>query len=97
MPERIGKKLHAKVIMCPTEANKHAYDAHPEKDNNHPYTEVKIIDQTGFSLYNQIDMFDTNKVSLVSYAPESMYAIVMENKFFHDSLANIFDLLWQTN
>ncbi len=93
MPRRMALEIHAQVLMCDSVGNAQRYGWHEDNIIKTDYTETKVIRHQWFALWNEIDLYDNDKISFVSYSAESQYAVVMTSRFFHDSLVSIFDLL----
>lgn len=97
LPRRIAKKLRSHVIISHhAESKRYAWHPHHEKYvEASSYTQTKIVMHHAFSLRNEIDIYDGNKIGFVSFAPQAQYAVVMTSSWFHDSLRSIFDMMWE--
>lgn len=92
VPLRVSHKIKAKVILCQSPANK---EYHQENKKN--LIEIVFIDHDIFHLPCGIDIHGGNKVSFVMFSDQEMSWIVVTSSKLHDTLASIFDFIWETN
>ncbi len=71
-----------------------------EKNPYHRYTtdhhEYIVIDQPTFAMRNEIVVYGNSKVAILLYSKDEMSGIVIESQSLHDSLTQIFGLIWQS-
>jgi hypothetical protein len=89
VPQRVGKRIQAKVIIPLTDANQQYawYDRWSLR-------ETKIIDNTLFSIKAEIDLFDEDCVGIALFNREEMRAFIIRSKSLYTSVKSLFDLVW---
>ena len=92
VPLRISHKIKAKVILCQSPANKEYHQT-----NKKNLIETIFVDHDIFHLPCGIDIHWWNKVSFVMFSDQEMSWIVVTSNKLHDTLASIFDFIWETN
>lgn len=92
VPLRVSHKIKAKVILCQSPTNK---EYHQENKKN--LIETIFIDHALFHLPCWIDIHGWNKVSFVMFNDQEMSWIIVTSQKLHDTLASIFDFIWETN
>lgn len=92
VPLRIAHKIKAKVILCQSPANKIYH-----QENKKNLIESVFIDHDMFHLPCWVDIHGGNKVSFIMFSEEEMSWIVVTSKKLHDTLASIFDFIWEKN
>ena len=89
LPKRIKKWISAKVLLCTHEMNE-KYVSFDKKT----LKESRIINQSGFTLTGEINIYAGNKVSFNTHSAGNAMATIITNKEIHDNMINIFSLLW---
>ena len=56
-------------------------------------TEYRVLDYDFFKLYNEIDIYGKDKVSVMMFSEDEMSGLIIHSKKLHDSLKSIFDLV----
>ena len=91
LPQRIKIWLHAKVLLC-NEEKKKDYPAYISSKKF--LTEHKILSFEFVKLYNEINIYGNDKISLVMFSEDEMSGLIIQSKKLHDTLKWIFDLAW---
>jgi len=86
LPQRIRLGIKAKVISYMGEKNKE-YKSIDKK----ALKETRLIKDDDFAIHNEIN----NKVAIAMFSDEEMSAVIIHSKKFHDTLLNIFNLIWK--
>ncbi|MFZ2150517.1 MAG: helix-turn-helix domain-containing protein [Candidatus Absconditicoccaceae bacterium] len=89
LPERIKIGLHAKVLLC-NEEKKKDYPAYTSSRKF--LTEHKVLSFDFVKLYNEINIYGNDKISLVMFSEDEMSGLIIQSKKLHDTLKGIFDL-----
>ncbi len=86
-PVRLQEKKKTKSII--TNDNDH-YLSYTK--DNHEYI---VVDQPTFAMRNEIVIYGNSKVAILLYSKDEMSGIVIDSQSLHDSLTQIFGLVWQ--
>ncbi|MDO8566676.1 MAG: helix-turn-helix domain-containing protein [bacterium] len=87
-PERIKRNIHVRAIlpdvpaMCALEGR-----------NTQEMRQTKLIDPAKYHIRMELNVYDKRKVSLISFKEE--FGIIIESEIIHDSLKNLFELMWE--
>lgn len=92
VPQRVKHKIKAKVICCKSDDNKSYHQV-----NKKNLIETKFIKNETFHLSCGIDIYAWNKVSIVLFSQEEMSGLIITSQKLHDTLASIFDFIWETD
>ncbi len=93
LKERQKNKVNAKILMPISMKNDKWYDPNDNKKESKKHTEIRYISDTNFTMNNEIDLYDDNKVWIMLYGTNEMFWLLIQNKSIHDMLTALFDLL----
>ena len=94
--DRISNKVNAKILMPVWMKKDKWYEPNDNKKANN-LTEIKYIENEKFKFFNEIDLYDKNKIWIMLYGTNEMFWLLIENKSIYDMLVALFDLLWNNN
>lgn len=89
MPQRVAAGIQAYVIVCDAAENQAYCDA----DDQQWLKETLMISHAVFSLANEINLYNGNKVSVALYTADELSGILITSNHLYDTLVSIFDLL----
>lgn len=89
LPQRIKKKIPAYCIANFCDEN----NSYKEKDTKY-LRETKIINNSDFSIYWEICIFDENKVIHIYADKETYYWVVHISESYYNTMLSIFKHLW---
>ncbi|MCF7834872.1 hypothetical protein K9M48_02335 [Candidatus Gracilibacteria bacterium] len=92
VPLRVSHKIKAKVILCQSPDNKEYHQT-----NKKNLIESLFIDHDIFHLPCGIDIHSGNKVSFLMFSDQEMSGLIVTSSKLHDTLASVFDFIWETN
>lgn len=92
VPLRVSHKIKAKVILCQSPDNKEYHQT-----NKKNLIESLFIDHDIFHLPCWIDIHSGNKVSFLMFSDQEMSGLIVTSSKLHDTLASVFDFIWETN
>lgn len=92
--ERQKNNVKAKILMPIGMSNDKWYEPNDNK-KNYKLTEIRYIVDEKFTMDNEIDLYDDNKIWIMLYGTNEMFGLLIESKSIYDMLAAIFDLLWE--
>lgn len=87
-PERIKKCIHVRAILPDVPLMRER-----EARNVEEMRQTKLIDPAKYHIRMELNVYDKRKVSIVSFKEE--FGIIIESEIIHDSLKNLFDLMWE--
>lgn len=90
--ERQKNNVNAKILMPIGMANDKWYEPNDNK-TIYKLTEIKYIQNEKFNMYNEIDLYDENKIWIMLYGTNEMFGLLIESKSIYNMLASLFDLL----
>jgi len=91
LPQRISKKISAKVILPYTQEDKD-YVAQDKK----ALKISKMVKAEGFDIPNEINLYGPDKISIALFNEKEMLGIIIQSPSLYTSLKSIFDLLRST-
>lgn len=94
--DRISNKVNAKILMPIWMKKDKWYEPNDNKKSEN-LTEIKYIENEKFNFFNEIDLYDENKIWIILYGTNEMFWLLIENKSIYDMLVALFDLLWDNN
>lgn len=89
---RIRNDISARVILSDTETNR-KYAGIDQKAKKQSI----VINQPGFSLDGEINIYGPNKISIALMTDTEMSGIIISSEKLYSTLKNIFDLVWSQN
>ena len=90
--DRVQNNVNAKILMPIWMKKDKWYEPNDNKKTNN-LTEIKYINDDDFMMYNEIDLYDENKVWIMLYGTNDMFWLLIESKSIYDMLVSLFDLL----
>jgi HTH-type transcriptional regulator, sugar sensing transcriptional regulator len=87
-PHRIAKKIWVRAILPNTEIIKKLM-ARNEKE----LRQAKLLDPEKYKIKIEINIYGKNKVSVIAFKEE--IGLIIESQLIHESLKNIFELMWE--
>ena len=57
--------------------------------------DFRVIDDPLFQMGNELVVYGRNKVAILLYSTAEMSALMIESQTLHDTLKNIFKMLWK--
>lgn len=90
LPQRSKLGIHAKVLLC-NEEKKNEYSGF--SSSKRFLTEYRVVDSDMAKFHNEINIYGTNKVSLVMFSENEMSGIIIQSEKLHATLKSIFDLV----
>lgn len=94
--DRIQNNVNAKILM-PVWMKKDKWYEPNDNEKSENLTEIKYIENEKFNFFNEIDLYDENKIWIMLYGTNEMFWLLIENKSIYDMLVALFDLLWDNN
>lgn len=91
--DRIQNNVNAKILM-PVWMKKDKWYGPNDNKKSENLTEIKYIENEKFNFFNEIDLYDENKIWIMLYGTNEMFWLLIENKSIYDMLVALFDLLW---
>ena len=95
LKEREKNNVKAKILMPISMKKDKWYEPNDNKKESKKHTEIKYISNANFTMNNEIDLYDENKVWIMLYGTNEMFWLLIQNKSIHDMLVSLFDLLWE--
>lgn len=93
LKEREKNDVNAKILM-PKRMKKYEWYEPKDSKSKNKYTEIKYISDEKFTINNEIDLYDNNKIWIMLYGTNEMFWLLIESKSIYDMLVSLFDLLW---
>ena len=90
LPQRSKLGIHAKVLLC-NEEKKKEYSGFSSSKKF--LTEYRVVDSDMAKFHNEINIYGTNKVSLVMFSENEMSGLIIQSEKLHETLKSIFDLV----
>jgi len=87
-PRRIEKKIWVRAIL-PDNKIIRRLAARNEKE----LRQTKLLDPEKYRIKIEINIYGKNKVSVIAFKEE--IGLIIESQLIHDSLKNIFELMWE--
>lgn len=91
MTQRIKKNIPAKVIVSNNTENRNY-----AKNDKKFLRETLVIQTPVFELDNEIIIYWGDKVSICMFPNNECSWVMIQSKSFHDTLLNIFSLIWES-
>ena len=85
--KRVEKKIFARIIVPDNKKTRLL----KERDKEH-LRKTKIISADLFDVKVEINIYGKGSVTIISF--KEKFALIIESKMIHDSLKNIFELIW---
>lgn len=86
-PERIRKDIHVRAILPDI-----PFMREREARNVEEMRQTRLIDPAKYHIRMELNVYD-KKISIVSFKEE--FGIIIESEIIHDSLKNLFELMWE--
>ncbi|MDR0650650.1 MAG: hypothetical protein LBG59_04545 [Candidatus Peribacteria bacterium] len=96
LPQRIKKKILAKVLVSGQPETNLNYIATNRKDTSSKYTELTYISDALFQLSNEINLYGDDKIALMMFGENEMMGLLIKSKMLYKTLNSLFDLTWKT-
>ena len=93
LKERQKNKVNAKILMPISMKKDKWYEPNDNKKEAKNYTQIRYISDINFTMDNEIDIYDENKVWIMLYGTNEMFWLLIQNKSIHDMLASLLNLL----
>ena len=90
--ERQKNNVNAKILMPICMSKDKWYEPNDDK-SIYKLTEIRYIENDKFNMYNEIDLYDENKIWIMLYGTNEMFGLLIESKSIYDMLVSLFDLL----
>ena len=87
-PKRVAKKIWVRAILPD-----HAIIRKLAAQNEKQLRQAKLLDREKYNIKIEINIYGNNKVSIISFQEE--IGLIIESQKIHDSLKNIFELMWE--
>ncbi|HBI50737.1 MAG TPA: hypothetical protein DDY21_02720 [Candidatus Moranbacteria bacterium] len=87
-PKRIENRIWARAIV-PNQELIQKLVLHDEEHKR----ETKIVQDEAFIIDIEINLYDQNKIAIISF--DEKFALIIESEKIHNSLKNIFNLIWR--
>lgn len=87
-PERIKKGIHVRAILPDVPTMRTL-----EGKNVPEMRQTKLLDPAKYHIKMELNVYDKRKVSIISFKEE--FGIIIESEIIHDSLKNLFELMWE--
>ncbi len=88
VPKRIEKKIWVRAIMPENEKSR-GFSRNEEKQ----LRRSKLVPESEFNIDIEITLYGGNKIGIISFNEE--VAMIIESPKIHNSLKNIFELMWK--
>ncbi|MFC1645170.1 TrmB family transcriptional regulator [Patescibacteria group bacterium] len=86
-PKRVEKKIWARAILPDQEAIRKLVT-----DDVAHLRQTKIVPKNTYDINIEINIYGKSKVAIISF--EEQFGLIIESKKIHESLRNIFNLVW---
>lgn len=87
-PERIKKGIHVRALVPDIPLMRENAERNVEE-----LRQTKLLDPAKYHIKMELNVYDKRKVSIISFKEE--FGIIIESEIIHDSLKNLFELMWE--
>lgn len=87
-PERIKKGIHVRALVPDVPLMRENAERNVEE-----LRQTKLLDPAKYHIKMELNVYDKRKVSIISFKEE--FGIIIESEIIHDSLKNLFELMWE--
>lgn len=87
-PRRIENKIWVRAILPNNEVIKNLISR-----NEKELRQTKLLDPEKYKIKIEINIYGKNKVSVIAFKEE--IGLIIESRLIHDSLKNIFEMMWE--
>lgn len=87
-PERVKRNIHVRAILPDNPSIRKR-----EARNLQELRQTKLLDPAKYHIRMELNVYDKRKVNIVSFKEE--FGIILESEIIHDSLKNLFELMWE--
>ena len=91
IPQRVRNKINAKVILSDSKESNEYKDLHTKNR----LTETMVIKYKNPQPGTEINIYGKNKIAIAMRSPDEMMGIIIHSQKLHDTLLNIFTLIWE--
>ena len=92
VPARLERWISAKVLISWGDV-----DSEYSKVSSHADREVRIVQDSLFSVDNEINMYGKDKIAMMLYSEHEMCGLLIQSKALFSTMKNIFELIWKHN
>ena len=89
VPERVKRNIWMRIIVPDSASLKPYIEKNPEQ-----LRIVKTIEEEKYNMENELMLYDKNKIAILNYGDK--IGIIIESPKIHNSLKQIFEIMWET-
>lgn len=92
LPKRVGKKIHANVILASGKLS-NEYSTRNETGMR----TVKVVDSNKYPIKNEVNVYGNKVAFIQNHKGEPLIGVIIENKIISQTLKAWFDLAWKNS